>query len=131
MCDFNSNFTDSFTYFLTTQPTNEYKCNASRNINVKQAKWKKCMSIDKNLHISSDSSCIPGGNKQIWAKSKDTSIFEWIILEPSHTPVIMNSIRVADKNPINISEAARVNIVAVVWNSWINGDYVSSHLVFK
>ena len=102
-------------YLLTTHPTNEYKCKDSKNMKEKQAKWKKWIRIETNLHISSDFSYKFGGNRQIWAKSKDISMLKCRILEASHIFAIANNNKVAVKNPIKIKEAPRVMMVAVVW----------------
>ena len=64
--------------------------------------------------MSSDFSCKFGGNRQMWAKSKDISILKCKILEASHTFAIANNNKVVVKNPIKIREAPRVMMVAVV-----------------
>ena len=70
--------------------------------------------IERKRQIFAESSYIPEGNRHKCAKTNDISMLKWMILDSSHWFVSMKSDRVITKNPIKISEAPLVNIVAVV-----------------
>ena len=70
--------------------------------------------IERKRQIFAESSYIPEGKRHKCAKSNDISMLKWIILDSFHWFVSMKSSRVTTKNPIKISEAPLVNIVAVV-----------------
>ena len=102
-------------YLFTTQPTKAYKWIASKNINVKHAKKKKWIAADNSLHISGWFSYKPFGSKHRCAKSRDSSILKWIVLEVFQTLVMANISMVDIRQIIIIVDPPRDISNTAVW----------------